>query len=143
MAETDDEIIVKILEQDNLVADHAMNEAILDYDRSIQRLNMLLVVSGVMLTIGANLILRDLERHIFILTAIFLCTTLISSAVCILGLFMKRDLKGLLNPNSDSLRKAKDLASFYNSSIDSKISDREIREGNSLQNLYRGGEFDE
>lgn len=35
---------------------------------------------------------------------------------------MKRDLKGLLNPNSDSLRKAKDLASIYNSSIDSKIS---------------------
>lgn len=25
----------------------------------------------------------------------------------------------------------------------SEISDREIREGNSLQNLYRGGEFDE
>jgi len=112
---------IMVLELDNIVADQTMDEAIANYDRAIGRLNMLLVVCGVVMTISMTALTNEWEDHIYNLFLIFLAMVTVSLATSIIGLFKKRCFEGSLNPNSDSLRHAESLEAFYNESIDSKL----------------------
>ena len=118
--ETDQERL-RILEKDDAIADHTMNEAISNYDRSIARLNMMLVVCGVMSTICMTALTSQWEHHLYSLILFFTVLVTTSTAVCIMGLFSKRSLEGMLNPNFDDLRRAESMESFLNTSIDTKM----------------------
>jgi len=117
-----DKDILKILELDDNLASITMDNARSDYEIAINRLNMLLVVCGVVLTISITALTIDWEIQIHTWCCIFSMLVIISTVICIVGLFEVRKFRGMLNPNGDKLRRAKCIKSFYEESIDSKLS---------------------
>ena len=81
-----------------------MKEIISAYGSSIGRLNMLLAICGVMLTISLQALTFQWEPHILTMFRIFSFLLICSTAICIIGLFRARNIPSFINPNSEELK---------------------------------------
>ncbi|MBE6519416.1 MAG: hypothetical protein E7Z70_07800 [Thermoplasmata archaeon] len=76
----------QVLCEKQSVADEAMNEAIVDYDRSIRRLEILMGIDGVILTISLQTLVTSPEGHIHSMMMVFAMLMCISAGICVIGI---------------------------------------------------------
>ncbi|WII08257.1 hypothetical protein PED39_03375 [Methanomassiliicoccales archaeon LGM-RCC1] len=110
----------QVLCEKQSVADEAMNEAIVDYDRSIRRLEILMGIDGVILTISLQTLVTSPEGHIHSMMMVFAILMCISTGVCVIGLFKPRNANGFLNARSPNFEEISSIEELYKYEITEK-----------------------
>ena len=110
----------EVLREKASIADGSMNEIILDYDRSVRRLEILMGIDGVILTISLQTLSSFPEGHIHSMLMVFALLMCISTGICVFGLFVPREAEGSINVRGSVFESIDDIDELFGFEIREK-----------------------